>query len=479
MTRSLAPADPRWSTSRDTSCPTLGPAVADIARRALGIELMPWQRRWANIVGEVLPSGRMRYPVVVMIVPRRAGKSLLVLAELLQRANATRGARCWYTAQTGGDAGKVLKDDWLPKIRPELRPSVVRPRLTNGSEALLLPRRDSLIGVFPPTREGLHSKDANVVVVDEAWSFGLERAAELNAAIKPAQSRIRDRQRFIISAGGDAASTWLLQLREQGRQLVDSGGCADAGVAFLEYSADPEHDDLSSPDVWARTHPAVGQPAGIDIESLQSDWNEAPGDDAFLRGYLSIFTETTAESVIPPDSWKANAADVAADGQLRVGYAVGLDGAWTAITVASKVGDQVVVELAKYGAGTSWAADELARLRVERRATLHAVGEGPTTVVTGQLLRRGIDVDVLTEGTYATACQAVLDDVLNGRLKHRGQPGLDIAVRGAARSLRLSGWVWAPRRSTTDISPLVALTAATQAARSQVDSGPIMRLAAG
>lgn len=477
-------ARPSWQTPRDLKCPTYGPAVGRVAAR-LRQPLMPWQQEAADIMGEVEPSGRMRYPLCVLIVPRRAGKTALTLSTSLQRAASGKRRRVWYTAQTGGDAGDTMVNEWFPLLEgtPYERSTV--PRLSNGSQGLSIPSTGSRIGIFPPTRKALHGKDSDYVTVDEAWSFTDEDGLTLEAAIRPTMLTRLTRQLVIVSAGGDADSTWLLRLRELGRKVVDEGSSRASGVCFIEYSPrhvvgddggwqlDPDL-DLEDPQVWAAVHPAIGHT--IDLDALRQD-RQTMGADMFQRMALNVFSTVGADAVIPADEWKACAdPEVAVTGRVRLAYDVADDLSWSAVTVSSRLPDgRVAVELADYRPGLDWLPDVVARMRMEHRASLHAVADGPATTVTAKLRTMGIDVAELSRAEYATACVDLLADVKVGALAHRSQPALNVAVTGAARSIRGDLWSWVRRRSDVEISPLVAATVSAAAARPGVGAAAQIR----
>lgn len=494
MTGSATWARPRWSTPRDPSCPTLGPAVGRVASR-LGMPLLPWQQHVADVMGEVEnPDApphlrRMRYPLVVLVVPRRGGKTALTFATSLQRAGMARGRRVWYTAQTGGDAGDTMVNEWLPMLDGTPYAASTRKRLSNGSQGLTIPSRGSRIGIFPPTRKALHGKDADYVTVDEAWSFTDEEGLTLEAAIRPATQTRLGRQVVIVSAGGTAESTWLLRLRDLGRRAVDEGSCRASGLAFVEftvphvqddsgaYRVDPDV-DLDDPAVWADTHPAVGYT--IDLDTLRQD-RQTMDPATFHRSTLNVFQVDAAERVITAAEWSACRDESAAvDGRVRLAFDVGDDLGWSAITVSSRRPDgRVVTELADYRPGSAWLVDTVKRMRMQHRATLHATGDGPVVEVVETLTGEGVPVDVLGPDRYATACAALLADVRAGRTVHRGQPALDVAVGGATRSIRGDRWVWTRRRSAVDIAPLVAATVSAAAARSGASQAPSIRYREG
>src|SRR5690348_15325275 len=76
---------PRWSTPRNPTRPTLGPALAAIANE-LGQPLMPWQRLVADVGLELTDDGRPAYREVVFTVPRQSGKTTVILGWAVQRA---------------------------------------------------------------------------------------------------------------------------------------------------------------------------------------------------------------------------------------------------------------------------------------------------------------------------------------------------------------------------------------------------------
>jgi hypothetical protein len=64
----------------------------------------------------------------------------------------------------------------------------------------------------------------------------------------------------------------------------------------------------------------------------------------------------------------------------------------------------------------------------------------------------------------AAACGGFYDDVMEGRVQIRSNGALDAAVAGAVKRSTGDAWVWA-RKSSVDVSPLMAVTLARWAAR--------------
>lgn len=103
-------AEPAYATARNPKNPSFGKRVAAVAAH-LGTPLMPWQRTVADVITELDPAnpGAWRYPLVVISVPRQAGKTALLRALLVDRMMCYRKHEILMTAQTGKDARKRWK----------------------------------------------------------------------------------------------------------------------------------------------------------------------------------------------------------------------------------------------------------------------------------------------------------------------------------------------------------------------------------
>lgn len=490
MLASVVTAVPRWSTPRQPDRPTYGPDVERMSRRT-GRPLRRWQREVADAVGEVLPNGRMVYPLVVLIVPRRGGKTGLTLPQSLQRAMIAPRRRCWYTAQTGGDAATIFREEWVPLIKGSELAPFIRARMSNGSQRLMLPEDvGSYVGLFAPGPKALHGQDGDYITVDEAWAFSEAAGTELEEALRPTMLLRPQRQLVIISAGGTSDSTWLLRLRALGRRLVEEGRCEEAGMYYREYypqgplldtgEIDGDAVDLDDPAVWSATHPILDeQPELLDV--LRQD-RETMGGPTFWRSYLSVFSSTTADRLISAEAYAATGpADGAPEpvppGHVVIGYDVAHDRTKASVAVSGRTPEgRVYGEVIDHRPGTEWVADEVARVRSRLRTDVYAESVGPVVTVTAQLRAKGVEVKTLNGTEYPAACAAMLDDITTGRFQRRRQPPLDVAVATVQRREVGDGFVWSRKRSGADISPLVAITVAAAGGRLAASPRPFIGL---
>src|SRR5215213_7132575 len=277
---------PRFATPRDPGRPTRGPEILAQLTRLRRSPPFPWQWDLANVAGELNDAGDgLLYRTVVVSVPRRAGKSTLVLAANLDAMERLPDARCWYTANRRETAAKLFRDEWAPMI--ERLPTRYRLRKSQGSEGIHKRRGSSRLQLFAPKADALHSTNADTVTCDEACAFDLDQGEAVEAGITPAQLTRPWRQTWIVSAGGTIESTWW------DRWLL-AGEAATPGVAMFDWGADagdPGYDP-ADPAVWASSHPTAGVAFPLDV--LAHEWAVRADDAGFERAYLNVWPRPSA-----------------------------------------------------------------------------------------------------------------------------------------------------------------------------------------
>ena len=461
-------SSPRYTTPRDRDRPTIGTTTAAHLARLRRARPYDWQRDVADVAGELNETGDgFRYPIVVLSVPRRGGKSTLTLAVNLDRMDLAGDARCWYTAHTREVAAKLYRDEWVPMLDPLAR--LYRLRKSQGSEGVHKRRGSSRLQLFAPNAGALHSTNADCVTVDEAWAFDSDTGEAVEAGIRPAQLTRPWRQTWIVSAGGTLESTWW------DRWLI-AGEQATPGVALFDYGADaaaPGYDP-SNPAVWAASHPTAG--VAFPLEVLAHEWNTRRTDADFERAYLNVWPRPSqaaaAGAGLDTDLWYAAAyPDVLARPVSAIAVDVASDRSRAAIAVAASGDGGVVVEVIDARPGIGWVAGAV---RDTRRAHPGATVVADSLVaasIIGELNRAHVVVDPLGASDHAKACGTFVDLLAAGRLSHRAQAVLDDAVAGAARRPLGDAWLWSRSRSGVDISPLVAVTLAAYTAHTRRRGG--------
>lgn len=460
------PATPRFATHRDPDRPSLGRGWAQVAVD-LGRPLIPWQVDLADVAGELVwddptLSWRPAYPVVVVVVPRRAGKTTLALVRQVAECQRRRAA-CYFTADREKKALKVMREEWWPVLRAARfdRHYAWRPRWS-GIEAGLFREarqrgqwvRHSGITLFSPNPNALHGLDADLVTVDEVWSFDVVAGEALDAAIAPTAWARPWAQHWYLSAGGEPASGWL-------HRKMDLGRAGAAGVCYAEFSADveaPDYDPLD-PALWAGTHPGLGYT--VDLERVRLD-STSMDLATFERSMLCVWDR-------PPElgarlvGWETLLRPAATPtGGLVVALDVPPSRDHAAIAVADHAG---AVELIEHRRGTGWLAGRLAEL-VEAhpvdRLVLDPAGPAGATVLPAGLAVTGLD-----SAQVAQACGWLVDQIAEPApwLQLRPHPDLAAAIAGVVTVEVGDGrFRWARRRSGVDLSALYAVNLAAWSA---------------
>jgi hypothetical protein len=421
---------------------------------------MPWQRQVVDVGLEVDPvTGLYVYSTVIVTVQRQSGKTTLVLSVGTHRCLTKPAARVWYTAQTGKDAGEWMREEAIPLLDNSLFRGRFTTRLSQGSESVLWTPTRSTFRVFPPLRDALHGKQSDLVFPDEAWAHDAAKGDELKQAIRPTQATRPGAQTWPLSTAGDADSAYLAGYVELGRASVAAN--RTDGVAYFEWGI-PDEVDPDDVDDVARYHPAVGFTIGV--EALRAARDEMkPGE--FARAYGNRWTATT-ERVIPTESWTAcavPAADMPKPATVALAFEVAVDRSEAAIVAAWRAdpAGPMYVDVVDQRPGDGWLPGRVAELRENWRPTgvgYNAVG--PSVDVADDLERAGVKLHAINTREYVAGCAGLLADVLNTRLRHGNQAGLNTAVDAAAQRVVGDAWAWAPRKSAGSIAPLAAATLA-------------------
>jgi hypothetical protein len=175
--------------------------------------------------------------------------------------------------------------------------------------------------------------------------------------------------------------------------------------------------------------------------------------------------------VIGPSDWLALVdQDSSIVGEVALAYDVSPMRTSASIAAAGKRADGLLhVDLIWNKQGTSWVIPELKRL-VERHQPGKILCHGPARALTAALESEGITVEELADTEFAQACAQLVDTVNEKQVRHLGSPELASAIRGADTSPMGDAWRWSRKRSTADITPLVAATEALWGA-AQLEEG--------
>lgn len=425
---------------------------------------MPAQRYVADVALEVDPSsGLFAYSSVGCLLPRQSGKTTLTGAVMEHRTLYRPRSRVWFTAQTREIARDWLLNEHFPGVQSSPLAPYAKPRRAQGSEGITYPH-GGMLRIFAPLPAALHSKQSDLVVVDEAWAHDLERGKQLDQAIVPTQATRPGAQVWKVSTAGDENSLWLWDTVTKGRAAVEAD--RREGVCYFEWSC-PDALDPCAPDSWDQFHPAYGLTIGV--VQMRAALEEL-GPAGFARAYGNRWPDGMGEAAspprIPPGRWAAvqvpPIALVPADVRVSVGFECDRDRASAAIAVAWRDGAGLRCELTDARPGTGWLAERLGELiaRWGPVAVAHAA-DSPALDVADTLATNGAPVVSIRGRDWPAACARWLAQVTEGTVRIGEHPALSAAAEKApGRDSGDGGWAWHRKGTTASIAPVIATTAA-------------------
>lgn len=280
VTQRALSCPPLYGTPRTPERFTLGPQVAEVARR-LGRPLMPHQAHIVDVAFELDPAtGLLAYSEVVVIGPRQAtGKTELLLPVMTHRCTGiTDALAAWserefglphvprpgpqvvlYTAQTADKAREKWRDVHLKRLQKSRYRHDFTARLRLNAEAMLW-RNGSQWSPSSTTGKTAGTGDSlDMAVIDEAWS---RPDARTELGMRPAMMTRDWRQLWLASMipGLSRAQPhewpYLRRKRQVGRARVEAG--VNRGTAFFDFAA-PEGLDPGDPATWWLAMPGLGR----------------------------------------------------------------------------------------------------------------------------------------------------------------------------------------------------------------------------
>ena len=443
-----------------------GQEAAELAAVA-GLVLDPWQRLALDVaLGERADRKWAAFEVGI-VVSRQNGKGSILEARELAGLFLFGERLILHSAHEFKTAAEAfLRVKALVDNTDDLRRQVARVRTSHGDEGIELLSGARLRFVARSRGSG-RGFSGDCVVLDEAYNLG----PEAMGALLPTLSARANPQVWYTSSAPMASSVQLHAVR---RRALAGGS---ERLAYLEWSA-PADCDPADPEAWRLANPALG--FRVQAEFVRAELDAMPLAE-FRRERLGVPDDEPSEGggVIPVDVWMGLADSRSEWVGRPVGVAdVSPDGGCSLVLAGVRADGLRHVELVDHRQGTGWVAQRRAELdaRYQVGAWLRDPA-GPAVELEGDwrdlsgrewaeastgFLRAVIGPEVPEGEGFRWRCSADLE-----------RPLLD-AVRGAVRRERGDGAeVWARRRSSVDISPLVALSLGWWAAGLPLPSDPL------
>ena len=433
--------------------------------RLAGIRLDPWQEYvLANSLGES-PGGAWTTPNVGLVVARQNGKNeLLIVRELagLFAFGERLIVHSAHEAKTAADHFRRL----LVAIEgvPEFDARVLKVSRGKGAEAIEL-RGGQRILFNTRTGSAFKGFSADMIAIDEAMHFDEASASSMIPTVS-ARSMAGTLQIWWTGSAVDELNPKhhgeaFSRIRAQGLAGHDR-------VAYFEWSApfnDPDEvtpEQLLNPENWAAANPALGLRMSHEWVEQELTVALGPRGGAVERLSVGAWCSPEGSHVISLEQWaKLMDPHGKALDPLAFAFDVSPDRSSSSISAAGKREDGLrQVETVMHGPGTGWVVPQLVALKKHNPVAVVCDGAGPAGSLIHDLEQQGVEVTALSAKEHGQAYGAFYDAVQQETLRHLGTPELADALKGATKRPLGEAWAWDRKKSTVDISPLVAATLA-------------------
>jgi hypothetical protein len=427
----------------------------EFARSTLGRPLDPWQEWLAIHAGELLPDGRPRFRIVLVLVARQNGKTetpvvLCLFWQFVDEVPLILGTstKLDYAKESWQKGIKLVrKARQLDHLR---HPSKWYREANGEQESWTLAEARHKIAAS--NAEGGRSLTVNRLVLDELRQHHDYTAWD---AAEPATSAVWDAQIWALSNAGDDNSVVLNDLRDQALEFIETG-VGDYRLGLFEWSA-PEDADPRDIHALAQANPNLNR--RIDGEALLAKAHRAvaKGGDA-LTGFMTEYMCIRVKKLNPAvdaGGWRRGleVGDLSAvRKRVAVCFDVSPDEMHATLVAAAVLPDgrtRVEVVAAWEGAGCT---DRLRRdlpgllARVKPQA-LGWLPNGPAAALAAAVKPRpgwpppGVAVEEI-RGEVAAVCMGFAEQIKAVQVVHSDDPLLNAHVGGAERLKRGDVWVF-------------------------------------
>ena len=455
------------------------------ARDTLRHPADPWQE-WLFIhAGELLPDGRPRFRIVIVLVSRQNGKTeaLVILSLYWQFVQAVplilgTSTKLDYAKESWTKATKLVEarsraDDADARDLRSLMPKPRWKREANGEQESWT-TEDSRYKIAASNEEGGRSLTIHRLVCDELRQH---RTYAAWGAAEPATSAVWDAQIWALSNAGDDRSVVLNDLRDAAVEFIMTG-VGDPRIGLFEWSA-PEDADPTDIHALAQANPNLNRRQDGEVLMAKAQLAKRKGGEALttFKTESMCIRVKNLNPAMDPQSWTDcyQLGDLAGvRSRVALVLDVAPDGEHVTLAAAAVLPDGrvrgEVVEAWEGPGCTDKAVRALPGLvaRVKPQAFGWFPG-GPGAALTAQLRKRegwppaGVTAQEIKSDLPAV-CMGLADLVTSRMFVHSDDPLLNAQQGGAERRYIGDVWVFS-RRGDGHVDALYAVGGAAHLAR--------------
>jgi phage terminase large subunit-like protein len=431
-----------------------------------GVPLFDWQ---ADTLRRAMhydrAANRLTRTEVALIVPRRNGKTQLLMARILGGCLGTgtaRGEDILYTAHLG-DTARAMFKAFLELLNnsPQLSTLVADVYHGKGDEAVVF-TNGSRFTIRARTNSGGRGLESDTLILDEA----LELSDDHMSALRPLVAKSHAQgsgQIWLASSAGHGKSVVLAATRDRGRAAA-AGATVEDDLAYFEWMA-PRDADPAAPESWRLANPSLG--TKVLSESFLRMQQRSMSVEGFGREHLGWWTSELADPFLPHGAWQVCAAPRPTPNR-RARVAFGVE--W------QDYGHAVLVAAVETDSGSCWVEtidrwhnpagldpEQIAAAVIHHvkavRPIVVAGDEFTCTTILDHMAAKGVKVSRLNQPNVRSASSVLLTAVTSGRITHPGDELTGQEMGNAGRAGTGDGGYRLSRKNATGRSTAAFATA--------------------
>lgn len=418
----------------------------------------PWQRQVSGVIWSKRRDGTPAADTHCLSIARQAGKTYLVLANVLAECLIESDTTVAWTAHHN----KVMLETFnslksLISQHPELQARVKKINSSaenrsvlfiNGSRIMFAARESGALRGVTKVR---------ILVLDEAQILTESAVSD----ILPTQNQAKNPITIMMGTPpkpGDPSETFT-ERRKSALKAHKDGKRLEL-ASWIEFAADRDAvtDDVAQ---WRKANPSYVMKR-TPLRAIRKLRNELT-EDAFRREALGIWDDHATPAVIPDEVWEklADESSIPVD-RFVLGIDVSPNRDTATVALAGLREDGLGhVEVYATGEGVGWLVDYVSeRCKFNEIAGIVVDSKGPAATLIPEMQRRKLPVVETSTDDMVTACADFFDDAMVARFRHTGQPQLAHAVSLARKRSIGDRWAWNRKTKDSDITPVVAATLA-------------------
>jgi len=410
---------------------------------------------------------------ITLSIPRQVAKTFIVGRIIFALCVLFPGLKVIWTAHRTRTTTNTFKSLQGYAKRARVAPYVADIRRTNGEQEISFVNGSVLMFGARESGFGRGFDEVDIEVFDEAQILTDKALEDMVAATN--QSR-HPHGALIFYMGTpprpvDNGEVFTTRRKEAKSHLPE--GCEFGQVVvgaeqlYVECSADVDADPDDQAQ-WRKANPSF--PHRTPLRSMLRLRANLPDLNSWMREALGVWdADDTQEGPISPVRFGqlVDGESMATDESLTLALDAPMDRKSACFAVYGRRSDNLRHIAIRYWLA-SHQLNELVtvakRLCDGHKVSLHLPPKSPALAWRDDLVAAGVDVIEVKPAEFAEAQQLLEQAVVEGSLRHRGQPEMNSAVKGLAARMSGDTSPWSRRTSSTNVAPLFAAAAAVAAA---------------